>query len=202
MQSALEPDPVHRDIVETSADITQLLRKWGEGDEVARDRLMPFLYEEMRRLARARMQQERPDHTLGATGLVHEAYLKLIDLSGVEWNDRAHLLSLCSRIMRHVLIDYARARKSERRGGGQQHVELDEERIIPDDEIDGVLKMEEALSAFEAVHPRPARAVAHCYFVGLTNEEAATAMDISRATLERDLRFARAWLAAWFEQNA
>jgi len=179
----------------SSSDITRLLLRWNEGDEDACDRLMPLLYDELRRLARARMQQERPDHTLGTTGLVHEAYLKLVDLTGVQWNDRTHFLALLSRVMRRILVDYARARKAVRRGGAQQRVELDEEGLVPDEQIEAVLELEDALAQLEAQHPRPAQAVAHCYFGGLTNEEAAEVLGVSRATVERDLRFARAWLA-------
>lgn len=178
-----------------SSDITQLLLRWNKGDDQARDQLMPLLYEELRDLAQVRMRQERPDHTLGTTGLVHEAYLKLVDLTGVQWDDRRHFLALLSRVMRHILVDYARAKKAARRGGEQQRVELDEERLVPDDQIEAVLELEEALSRLETQHPRPAQAVAHCYFGGLTNEEAADVLGVSRATIERDLRFARAWLA-------
>jgi len=179
----------------SSADITQLLQRWSEGDEEAHDQLMPLLYDELRKLARARMRRERPDHTLGTTGLVHEAYLKLVDLSGVQWHNREHFLALLSRMMRHILVDYARAKKAARRGGGRPHVELDEERLVPDEQVEAILELEEALTHLEAEHPRPAQAVAHCYFGGLTNEEAAEVLGVSRATVERDLRFARAWLA-------
>lgn len=179
----------------SSSDITQLLLRWNEGDEQVRDRLMPLLYDELRMLARARMRRERPDHTLDTTGLVHEAYLKLVDLTGVQWNDRTHFLALLSRVMRRILVDYARAKKTQRRGGDWQRVELDEERLVPDDQVEAVLDLEDALTRLEDEHPRPAEAIAHCYFGGLTNAEAADVLGVSRATVERDLRFARAWLA-------
>lgn len=179
----------------SSSDVTRLLHRWNEGDDLARDQLMPLLYDELRTLAAARMRQERPDHTLGTTGLVHEAYLKLTDLTGIQWNDRTHFLALLSRMMRRVLIDYARAQNAARRGGQLQRVMLDEERLVPDEQIESVLELEDALLKLEELYPRPALAVAHCYFGGLTNEEAAEVLGVSRATIERDLRFARAWLA-------
>lgn len=178
-----------------SSEVTRLLLQWNEGEEQARDALVPLLYDEMRAMAHARVRRERGSHTLGTTDLVHEAYLKIADLTEVQWNDRKHFLALLSRIMRHILIDYARARNAARRGGNYQRVELDEERLLPDEQIETVLELEEALERMEQQHPRPAQAVAHCYFGGLTNEEAADVLDISRATVERDLRFARAWLA-------
>lgn len=181
--------------VQPSSDITRLLLRWNAGDEQAQDLLVPLLYDELRSLARARLRRERPDHTLDTTALVHEAYLKLGDLPGVRWNDRAHFLALLSRVMRHILVDYARARRAARRGGAQPHVALEENRLVPDEQVEAVLDLEEALSQLSGVHPRPAEAVAHCYFGGLTNEEAAEALGVSRATVERDLRFARAWLA-------
>lgn len=180
--------------MEPSSEITRLLLKWNDGDEQARDLLMPLLYDEFKKLARARIRNERPDHTLGATGLVHEAYIKLFDMTQVRWNDRTHFLALASRIMRHLLVDYANMRRSLKRGGALQRVVLDEAGIISDEQAEAVLELEDALRRLEAQHPRPAQAVSHCYFGGLTNEEAAAVMGVSRATLERDLRFARAWL--------
>lgn len=168
--------------------------RWNAGDERARDELMPLLYDELRSIARGRMRHESADHTLDTTGLVHEAYLKLVDLTQVQWNDRGHFLALFSRVMRHILIDYARAKQAIRRGGDRQRVTL-EEQLVPDEQIDAVLEMNDALQRLETEHKRPAQAVAHCYFGGLTNEEAADALGVSRATVERDLRFARAWLA-------
>ncbi len=181
--------------MQPSSDITRLLLRWNEGDEQAQHQLVPLLYEELRGLAQARMRQERPDHTLGTTGLVHEAYLKLVNLTGVQWNDRAHFLALLSRVMRRILVDYARARQAARRGGAQLRVPLAEEQLVPDTQVEAVLELEEALSQLEIEHPRPAQAIVHCYFGGLTNEEAADVLGLSRATVERDLRFARAWLA-------
>ena len=178
----------------TSPDITQLLRQWNAGDEQARDALVPLLYDEFKLLARARVRRERAGHTLDTTGLVHEAYLRLADLGAVQWNDRGHFLALASRVMRNLLVNYATMRQAQKRGGVQQRVDLDDVQLVSEEQAEAVLELEEALGRMEALHPRPAQAVAHCYFGGLTNDEAADVMGVSRATIERDLRCARAWL--------
>ena len=176
-------------------DLTQMLLRWSDGDQDVLDRLFPLVYEELRKLAHARMRQERPDHTLNTTALVHEAYLKLVDLDQVEWQDRAHFFALASRMMRHLLVNYAQQRRAQKRGGDQQRVELDEERLLPDAAVERFLALDEALKGLAAVHPRPAQAIEQSYFGGLTNEEAAAVLGVSRATVERDLRLGRAWLA-------
>jgi RNA polymerase sigma factor (TIGR02999 family) len=177
-----------------SADVTRLLQAWAAGDPGALDRLLPVVYEELRGLARARLRREREDHTLGTTGLVHEAYLRLVEVDRVRWNDRAHFLAMASRTMRRVLVDYARARGAAKRGGGGARVALDEA-LLSDEQTETVLDLDDALTRLEALAPRPARAVECRYFGGLSNDEAAAALDVSVATVERDLRFARAWLA-------
>lgn len=176
-------------------DVTQMLLRWSEGDQEALDRLFPMVYEELKRLAHARVRQEPPGHTLNTTALVHEAYLKLVDLDRVRWTDRAHFFALASRVMRHVLVNYAERRNAQKRGGERQRVELDEERLLPDAEVERFLELDEALTRLAAQHARPAKAIEHSYFGGLTNEETAAVLGISRATVERDLRLGRAWLA-------
>ncbi|MDX1430631.1 MAG: ECF-type sigma factor, partial [Rhodothermales bacterium] len=178
-----------------ASEVTRLLHRWSDGDRAARDLLMEVLYQELRSMARQRMRMERSGHTLGTTGLVHEAYLKLANADQLRWNDRQHFLALLSRIMRHILLDYARARHAARRGGDQDKVTMDEAVLVPDREVEAVLDLEEALSRLENEHPRAGEAIAHSYFGGLTNEEIAEVIGVSRATVERDLRFARAWLA-------
>ena len=180
-----------------SADVTvtQLLLHWGDGDEQALDRLLPLVYEQLRQLAHARLAGERADHTLNTTALVHEAYLKLIDINQVQWKDRTHFLAMASRQMRRILVDYARERKAAKRGGVQYKVVLDEERFLPEAQVEIVLELDEALKRLEERNPRRSQAVAYRYFGGLTVEETAAALDISRATAERDLKFARAWLS-------
>ena len=187
-----------------SSDITQLLLLWGDGDAGALDRLMPRVYDELKCVARARMREERFDHTLNPTALVHEVYMKLVDLKRVQWTDRARFFALASSVMRHLLVNYAHRRKTQKRGGDRQRVELDDEGLsleddvgglVPDADVERLLELDEALTRLAKHHPRPAQAIEQCYFGGLTNEEAATVLDVSRATLERDLRLGRAWLA-------
>ena len=175
--------------------VTQLLLHWGDGNEQALDRLLPLVYEQLKQLAHARLAGERPDHTLNTTALVHEAYLKLIDINQVQWKDRTHFLAMASRQMRRILVDYARERKAAKRGGVQYKVVLDEERLLPGVQVEAVLGLDEALKRLEERSPRRSRAVEHRYFGGLTNEEIASALDVSLATVERDLKFARGWLA-------
>ncbi len=187
--------------MQTPSDVTQMLLRWSEGDQEALDRLFPMVYEQLKRLARARVREDRPDHTLNTTALVHEAYLKLVDLDQVQWTDRAHFFALASRVMRHLLVNYAEKRKAQKRGGDRQRVELDEERLLPDTEVERLLELDETLTRLAAQHPRPAKAIEHSYFGGLTNEETAAVLGISRATVERDLRLARAWLARALGQD-
>lgn len=179
------------------SDVTQLLHRWRGGDEAALSRLLPVLYDELRRAARAHLRRERDDHTLGTSGLVHEAYLRLLGVDGIDWQDRAHFLAMASRTMRRVLVDWAKARNAAKRGGGAAHVPLDEG-LLSDSEAETVLDLDDALSRLRESAPRQARAAEMRYFGGLSNAEAAAALDVSVATVERDLRFARAWLAhAW-----
>jgi RNA polymerase sigma factor (TIGR02999 family) len=187
--------------MQVSSDLTQMLLRWSEGDQEALDRLFPMVYDELRKLAHARIREERPGHTLNTTALVHEAYLKLVDLDRVQWQDRAHFFALSARVMRHLLVNYAHRRKTRKRGGDRQRVDLDEERLIPDAEVDRLLDLDEALTRLAAQHPRPAKAVEHSYFGGLTNEETAAVLGVSQATVERDLRLARAWLARALGRN-
>lgn len=175
-------------------DVTRLLHLWRGGDADALGRLLPALYGEMRQMARAHLRRERPDHTLGTSGLVHEAFLRLADVETIDWQDRAHFLAMASRTMRRVLVDWAKARNAFKRGGGAAHVELDES-LLSADEAETVLDLDDALQRLDAIAPRQARAAEMRYFGGLSNEEAAAALDVSVATVERDLRFARAWLA-------
>ncbi|MDX1530871.1 MAG: sigma-70 family RNA polymerase sigma factor [Rhodothermales bacterium] len=178
--------------------MTRLLAAYSGGDPDALDRLMPLLYEPLKRIAHARLRNERAGHTLNTTGLVHEAYVRLVDINRVQWEGRAHFLAVASRVMRRILINYARDRKALKRGGGQPKEELDEERLVTDDHAEALLELDDVLQRFEALYPRPAEAVLHRYFGGLTNEETAEALGVSLTTVERDLRFARAWLArAW-----
>lgn len=181
--------------MEPSVDITQLLDAYADGNAEAFDRLLPLVYESLKQLAHARLRQERPGHTLNTTGLVHEAYLKLIDINRVQYQSRGHFFAMASKVMRRILINYAKMRKAQKRGGGALKEELDEARLITDDHAETLLELDDVLTRLEKLHPRPAEVVQHRYFGGLTNEEVAEALGVSLRTVERDLRFARAWLS-------
>ena len=179
----------------TPADVTQLLNAYGDGRHEALDELLPLVYERLKRLAHARLRDERPDHTLNTTGLVHEAYIKLVDIKRVRYENRGHFYAMASRVMRRILINYAEKRRAQKRGGGVQKEELVEELLIPDNFAEWLLELDDALQRFEKAHPRQAEAVANHYFGGLTNQETAEAMGVSLGTVERDLRFSKAWLS-------
>jgi RNA polymerase sigma factor (TIGR02999 family) len=187
----------------SSADteITGLLRLWHAGDPQALDRLIPLVYQRLRRLAHLRLQA-RPGHSLDTTGLVHEAYLKLVDGPGVSLQDRNHFLALASRVMRQVLTDHARARQAAKRGGGASPVELVEAAWVPDVVLDEVLELDEALQRLEKMNARQSRMLEQRYFGGLSLEETAEALGISLATVKRELRSARAWLAVELRREA
>ena len=175
-------------------DVTNLLHRWGEGDAEALDRLIPLMYEHMRRLAHQRLLHE-PDGSLNTTALVHEAYLKLVDAPRPNLRDRSHFLALASRVMRHLLVDHARARKAAKRNQGDGPVTLDETIWIPDEAVDSVTELDAALDRLQAIDERRTRILEQRYFGGLTLEETAGALGVSLATVKRELRSARAWLA-------
>lgn len=179
----------------SAGQVTQLLKSWSQGDQEALGRLMPVVYGELRRLARRQMARERPDHTLQVTALVHEAYLRLLDVRQVDWQDRAHFLALSAQMMRRILVDAARARTAGKRGGGVLHVSLEEAAVLPADPDRSLIALDEALAAFAAIAPRQANVVELRYFGGLTEEEIAAVLDQSARTVRRDWEFARVWLA-------
>ena len=176
------------------SEVTGLLKRWSAGDEHARDQLIPLVYERLRELAHQRLRGAR-ENSLNTTGLVHEAYIHLVDAPRLDLPDRAHFLALASEVMRNLLVDRARARMAGKRGGGQTALELNETLLIADDHSESVTDLDEALSRLEAVSPRQALLLQHRYFGGLSLEESATAVGTSLATAKRDLRSARAWLA-------
>ena len=178
------------------SEITRLLRRWSEGDADALDRLVPIVYDRLRQLARQRLRGA-PGATLDTTGLVHEAYLKLADAPQVTLRDRGHFLALASRVMRNLLTDHARARRAAKRGGGAEVLGLVEEAAwMPDDDLDAVTALDDALRRLEALDARQSRILEQRYFGGLSLEETAAALGVSLATVKRELRSARAWLAA------
>ena len=175
-------------------NVTALLQRMSDGDPEALQKLVPLVYEEMRRLARAKLRFERRDHTLNTTALVHEAYLKLVPLDRVQWQSRSHFLAIASQAMRRILVDYAVRRKRLKRGGGADAVPLEEAGILPDEGADQVLVLDAALRKLEAMNPRHGRIVEVRVFGGLTIEETAAALEVSPATVKREWALLLAWL--------
>jgi RNA polymerase sigma factor (TIGR02999 family) len=178
-----------------ASEITHLLRRWSDGDADAFQRLLPLVYERMRRLAHHRLRRD-PEGSLNTTALVHEAYLKLVDAPGTTVRDRGHFLAIASRVMRHLLVDRARARNAAKRGGGARPVPLDDALAISDEDAAPVMDLDAALARLEQLDLRQSRILEQRYFGGLTLEEIAVASELSLATVKRELRAARAWLAA------
>lgn len=182
------PDPPH-------SDVSRLLSDWRDGDGEAFDRLLPLVYDELRGLARRALRGEAEGHTLRTTALVHEAYVRLVG-TDVAWEGSGHFMRVAARAMRRVLVDHARARKSRKRGGGAPAIALDAlSEVLPDaSRPDDVIELDEALERLIALEERKGRAIELHYFGGLSYEEVAEALEISPATVHRDMRMARAWL--------
>ena len=181
--------------VPTRHEVTRLLDLASAGDRGALEQLYPLVYDELRRMARRQLRGERPGHTLDSVALVHEAYLRLVDQPGVRLESRAHFFGLSGRVMRAVLVDYARARNAAKRGGGAVAVPLEEvEALLSAEQAAHVVALDDALDALAHVDEQASRAVECLYFAGLTLEEAAVALDLSVATLRRRWAFAKAWL--------
>jgi len=177
-----------------SAEITELLKAWSNGDKVALDHLAEHVYPEFRRMARRYMKNEGQGNTLQATALIHEVYLRLVDVTHVEWHARAQFFAMAAQMMRRILVDAARARGSHKRGGTAPKVNIDETAVLSPATDRSILALDEALTAFSQVAPRQAKVVELRYFGGLTEEEIVTALKISPLTVRRDWDLARAWL--------
>jgi RNA polymerase sigma factor (TIGR02999 family) len=177
-------------------EITRLLQQWSDGDRRALDRLIPRVYDQLRRLAHHRLRSEDGALSLGTTALVHELYLKLVDLRTARFRDRAHFLAMASRLMRRLLVDHARARKAAKRGGGVPDLVLDEALDLSDGQVEMIAELDDALLRLERMDERQSSILEHRYFGGLTLEETAEVVGVSLATVKRELRCARAWLAA------
>jgi len=175
-------------------EITRLLEDWGRGDEAAFAELLPLVHAELRRIARRQMSGERAGHTLQATALVNEAYLRLAGQDNFEWQGRAHFYAVCAQVMRHVLIDHARRHTRDKRGGGAVPVSLDEAALVAAGRADDFVALDEALRALDEVDPQKGKIVALRYFAGLTVEETAEVLGVSPTTVRREWRRARAWL--------
>ncbi len=177
-----------------SQEITHLLRAWGQGDAAALEKLMPLVYAELRRLARRYMKRQRPDHPLQTTALVNEAYLRLIDSSRVQWQDRAHFFAVSAQLMRRILVDFARAQGNLKRGGGAQQLSLDQAMEVSAERNADLIALDDALNTLATMNPRQSQIVELRYFGGLSEEETAEALTVSPRTVRRDWSLARAWL--------
>ncbi len=175
-------------------EVTQLLIDWSNGDERALQQLIPLVHEELRRVARRHMAHERAQHTLQATALVNEAYVRLVDIRQVRWQNRAHFFAMSARLMRRILVDFARSRRYQKRGGAAQKVTLDEALVVSPEPGADLVALDEALTALAAVDPRKAQVVEMRFFGGLSVEETAEALHVSRDTVMRDWKLAKAWL--------
>lgn len=176
------------------ADITELLQQWSGGDPAAFDRLLPFVYAELRRLAGSFLRFERSSHTLPPTALVHELYLKLVDQQRAQWTDREHFFRISARLMRRIMVDHARRRASNKRGNAPAHLPLDDALDAPASSESTLLAVDAALTRFSAIDPRASQIVEMRYFGGFELEEIATLLRISRTTVKRQWNVARMWL--------
>lgn len=183
----------------SSPDVTVLLHRAREGDPAALNHLVPLIYDELREIAHKNLAYERAGHTLNTTALVHEAYFKLVGISSIQWQDRAHFFAFAAQSMRRILISYARQRRAEKRGGGKKPLSLDDPLHAPlatltDDALEHMLAIDEALTRLAAFNERGAQVVEYKYFVGLTYGEIAEVMNLSTATVQRAWDAARSWL--------
>jgi len=175
-------------------NITHLLKEWSEGDQEALDELTPLVYEELRQQAARYLRKERPNHSLQATALINEAFLRLIDVKDVQWQNRAHFFAIAANLMRRILVDHARRRDAEKRGGSQVCLTLDEGLAWANEPDVDLLAIDEALDRLAIIDEQQARIVELRFFSGLTVEETATALGVSPKTVKRDWSVARAWL--------
>lgn len=182
--------------------VTELLVRWQGGEGQALDALIPLVYAELRRTARYYLQQERPDHTLQSTALVHEAYVRLIGQDLPEFKNRAHFFAVAARLMRQILVDHARTHAADKRGGDSPKLELDEALTVYQVRSDHLIALDDALNGLAALDPQQSRVVELRYFTGLSIDETAEALHISPATVKRDWSTARVWLQREMDRNA
>ena len=178
----------------SAQEVTGLLKAWGNGDEEALGKLMPLVYHELRRAARRYMAAERPNHTLQTTALVHEAYLRLVDVEGISFQNRAHFLAIAAQQMRRILIDMGRARQRQKRGGDSPVISLDETLVVSSSVRADILALDEALKNLATVDARQGQVVELRFFGGLSVEETAEVLKVSPKTVKRDWHFAKLWL--------
>lgn len=182
-------------VAPSSQQITQLLLSWRQGDQAALEKLVPVVYQELRRRARRYMAGQRPGHTLQTTALVNEAYLRLIDCQQVNWKDRAHFFAVSAQLMRRVLVDFARSRQYQKRGGGAQKVSFDEALVVSPERGQDLVALDDALQALAGTYPRQCQVVELRFFGGLSVEETAQVLQVSSVTVLRDWQLAKVWLA-------
>ncbi|CAN5871372.1 sigma-70 family RNA polymerase sigma factor [soil metagenome] len=178
----------------SSHQITLLLTNWSKGDEFALEQLMPLVYDELRQMAARYMSRQPSGHTFQTTELIHEAYLKLADGKEQNWQNRAHFFGVAAKAMRHILVDYARSKHSQKRGGWQERVTFTEGDLVSDGRSEEIVALDDALNQLAVLDERKSRVVEMKFFAGLTSEEIAEVLKISPETVKRDWRFARTWL--------
>src|SRR5215468_6894914 len=181
-------------VAPSSSDVTALLRAWGQGDEEALPRLMPLVYDQLHAAARRHMAGERAGHTLQTTALIHETYLRLIDIRQIEWQDRAHFLAVCAQLMRRILIDFARSRGYQKRGGAAHHVNFDEALVVTAQPDFNLVALDDALNRLAKMDERKSKVVELRFFGGLDVKETAEVMKVSPDTVMRDWKMAKVWL--------
>ncbi|HVF71658.1 MAG TPA: sigma-70 family RNA polymerase sigma factor [Chthoniobacterales bacterium] len=186
----------------SSPDITQILQDWNAGDASAPQRLMPLVYNELRSLGAHYLRRERSDHTLQATALVHEAYLKMVNQKWAAWQDRVQFARVAARAMRQVLVEYARAYRAEKRGGKLEKLYLDETRELGSGHDPDLIELDEALKNFAELYPRESEVVEMKFFGGLDAEDIAKVLNVSTKTINRDWNFAKTWLCRELTENA
>lgn len=177
-----------------SVQITKLLIDWSGGNKLALESLMPMVYDELRRIARRFMANQKREHTLQTSDLIHEAYIKLVDNNEKDWHSRAHFFGVAGQAMRHILVDYARSKERQKRGGKARDVSLDENAVISNDNSSDILELNEVLEKLAKLDPRKVSVVELKFFGGLTIDEIAEVLKISPETVKRDWSFARTWL--------
>jgi RNA polymerase sigma factor (TIGR02999 family) len=182
--------------------LTELLQSWSKGDEGAIEKLMPLVYGELHRLARRYMADERPGHTLQTTALVHEAYLRLVDTAHANWDGRAHFFAVCARVMRRILVDWARSRQAEKRGGAVPSLELHEAVAVSGRSGTDLVAIDDALTALTAVDQRKGQIVELRFFGGLSVKETADVLKVSEETVQRDWKLAKSWLRHELERSS
>ncbi|HEX5411319.1 MAG TPA: sigma-70 family RNA polymerase sigma factor [Terriglobia bacterium] len=179
---------------ESSHEVTRLLLAWGRGDDAALQKLIPLVYDQLRAAARRCMAGERPGHTLQTTALIHETYLRLVDARRVKWQDRAHFLALCAQLMRRILVDYARSRRYQKRGGAALPVDLNEALLVTAQPDAQLVDLDNALNRLAEEDARKSRVVELRFFGGLSLEETAEVLKVSTDTVKRDWKLAKVWL--------